>query len=457
MNVSDSPATTDSQVQLAEFVATGDLSHVSDEAWSAAIRQIADTVAVAWAGSNAEGVEQAAGLAIEESGKPSASLWGRSEKVSAIQASFVNGVAAAALDYDCVHQASLLHPAAITVPVALALGSETNADGEQAIAAHILGSELMCRLSLATPRQSNWFPASVYGIFGATAAAGYLLNLTSQQMLHAFGLALAQTSGTKQAITERTLAKRFQTAFAAQSGVLSAKLALRGITAAQHWLDGAAGLYALFETGDPELAVENLGTSFVFDQAIIKKYPSCLCTHVVIDGVCRLIDDNNIVENDIAGIDTIITKYMSRLVGSPYEPGPDPQVAAQFSAAYAAACAASRGGMTLADIDVSSATDPQRVSYAQSISVSTYDDIDGHVAPATVSITLNSGVTHRIEITDVPSAAVGDDADDVLRRKFLDCLGCGRTPLCETSADTLVDRLLALRTRKSVRDLFDDL
>lgn len=457
MNNLKSIAKADVQMQLADFAANGDLTQMPENGWNTAIQQIIDTIAVGWAGSNADGVAQAAELAIEDSSQHCALLWGREESVSAAQASFVNGVAAAALDYDCVHQESLLHPAAITVPIALALASEVNASGEKLIAAHIVGSELMCRLSMATPRQSNWFAGSIYGIFGATACAGYLLDLSPQQMQNAFGLALAQTSGTKQAITERKLAKRFQTAFAARSGVLSARLALRGVTAANNWLDGTAGLFALYEAGDPMLAVHDLGNSFTFDQATIKKYPSCLCTHVVIDGVCRLLQDNNVAINDVSSIDTTITKYMSRIVGARYEPGDNPQVAAQFSAAYTAACALTHGGVTLADIEMKAATDPQRVELAQSISVTTFDDIDGHVAPAKVSLTLKNGITHSIDVTKVPNAANGPDADNILRRKSIDCFTRGQTPLSEASANELVNRLLELRARTNVRDLFDNL
>ncbi|SLN64004.1 MmgE/PrpD family protein [Oceanibacterium hippocampi] len=445
----------DANARLAAFTALDDLSGLTPAGWETATRQIADTVAVGWAGSAADGVAEATELVLAEGGRPAARIWGRGERVSAAQAAFVNGVAAAALDFDSVHQSSLLHPAAITVPIALALGADIGASGERIVQAHIVGSEVMSRVSLATPRRSNWFTPSIYGIFGATATAARLLGLSAEQTHNAFGLALAQTSGTKQAIFEPALAKRFQTAFAIRAGLLAAQLAERGVTGARRYLDGAAGLFALYEEGSPTAVVEGIGTAFVFDQAVIKKYPACLCTHVVIDAARRLKEQHRIDLDDTASIGITVTDYMHRLIGGPYDPGRDPQVAAQFSAAYAAVCALDGGGMTLADIEPGKAAAAERVRRAQAIEVGIFDDLKGHVAPATVSITLKGGENFSLHVADVPNAAFGDDADAALRLKALDCLGRGHQPLGTAAAENCLQQLLGLRDGHASA-LFDD-
>ncbi len=440
---------------LASFIQAADLDAVDDDGWLSAQRQIADTVAVGWAGSDQDGAEQAVELALLENAAPVSRLWGRAEKVSVSQAAFVNGVSAAALDYDCVHQESLLHPAAVTVPVALAIGEDIKATGEQIVRAHIIGSEVMCRISLATPRQSNWFPASIYGGFGAAATAAVLLQLNTDQILDALGLTLAQTSGTKQAISERTLAKRYQTAFAARAGVISALMAKRGVTAAHQFLDGPAGLFSLYETGQPAKVVDGLSEKFTFQDTTIKLYPTCLCTHVVIEALRSLMTEHGFSRDDVAVLKVRITPYMNRIIGGAFEPASNPQVAAQFSARYAAARTLFSGGVKLSDIEPEQALDPSIIRFAQAIDLTLYDDIDGHIAPCDVSVELNNGKILTKHVSDVPSASHGSNADAVLNEKAMDCLTRGGRPMSDAAAQRMFDLLVNLRQAGPADGLFD--
>ena len=59
-------------------------------------------------------------------------------------------------------------------------------------------------------------------VFGATVAAGRLLDLSVEQMRNALGLALSQASGTRQPIFEASLATRLHTGFAARNAVTQA-------------------------------------------------------------------------------------------------------------------------------------------------------------------------------------------------------------------------------------------
>lgn len=453
-NSVSTPIKPDTNQILAAFIANADLRSLNENGWLSAIRQIVDTVAVGWAGSSEDGTYQAAELALLEGAAPVSRLWGRAESVSVAQAAFVNAVSAAALDYDCVHQESLLHPAAITVPVALAIGEDIKASGEQIVRAHIIGCEVMCRISMATPRQSNWFPASIYGVFGAAATAAVLLELDAEQTMNALGLALAQTSGTKQAISERALAKRYQTAFAARAGILSAMLAKRGVTAAHQFLDGAAGLFALYEDGQAADVVDGLGKKFVFQDVTIKMFPTCLCTHVVIDAMRMLMQTHGFGKDDVAKLKVRITPYMNRIVGGNYQPASNPQVAAQFSARYVAARTLYSGGVKLSDIESKQALDPEIISAAQAIDLTLYDDIDGHIAPCDVSVELHNGQTFTQHVRDVPNASQGTEAQAVLNAKAMDCMTRGVSPMDQKSAQEIFARLVGLRQVSSVDGLF---
>ena len=64
------------------------------------------------------------------------------------------------------------------------------------ITACVLGYEIQIRLGLAGGSSAHYkrgfHPTATCGIFGAAAAAGYLIGLNKEQFISAFGIALSQ-------------------------------------------------------------------------------------------------------------------------------------------------------------------------------------------------------------------------------------------------------------------------
>lgn len=115
-------------------------------------RLLLDTLAVAWAGSGAEGVEPVRQFVIDQGGRPDSQIWGSDRRVPSPAAAWLNGLCASALDFDSVHDEATMHPDIVTVPALLALADCTPMSGRDFIAAHVAGNEMLVRLGLAAEK-----------------------------------------------------------------------------------------------------------------------------------------------------------------------------------------------------------------------------------------------------------------------------------------------------------------
>ncbi len=94
----------------------------------------------------------------------------------------------------------------------------------------------MIRVSLATgpgpSRQKGWHLTGTCGTFGAAAAAGKILGLSRKEMASALGMAGTQSAGLWAFTADGSESKRFHPGRSAQSGILAALLAQKGIPGA---------------------------------------------------------------------------------------------------------------------------------------------------------------------------------------------------------------------------------
>ena len=85
------------------------------------------------------------------------------------------------------------------MPAALAAAEMVSANGRDCIAAITAGYEVQIRLSLALGPSAHYargyHPTATCGVFGAAAAAGRILGLEVEKMVHAYGLCGSQAAG----------------------------------------------------------------------------------------------------------------------------------------------------------------------------------------------------------------------------------------------------------------------
>src|SRR4051812_13530548 len=375
--------------RLAQHVVSTRVEDIPVAALESSKRLALDTLAVAWAGSSAPGVREACELLREEGGKPEAIVWAFGGKLPARAAAFINGTSAAALDYDAMRatERGSVHSDSVVLPAALAVAEREHASGSEFLAALVLGNDVVTRLGAASELpHKGWYHTSIYGIFGAAAAAARLLKLDVDATQHAFGIALSQAGATQLPSMSFSLAKRFSSAFAAHAGVFSALLAARGITAPREAFEGKFGFYNLYQAGDAAALFADIGRIYPHVETAIKKFPSCACNHTAIEAALYLVREHDVAPAEVTAVEVTISPYVHRLVGAPFEPGADPQVTAQFSVQYSVACAILRRRLSVADIQDSAVLEPNIGNLARSIKV-IVDEQRGNSRGATVRIT----------------------------------------------------------------------
>src|SRR5690348_1654524 len=98
----------------------------------------------------------------------------------------------------------------------------------------MLGSDVCCRISMAQGNVDElpkaFYPPAIAGTFGATATAARLMQLTPEQTLDAFSLALCQNSCSAEILSDAySDIRAVRDGLCAQVGVQAAQLARRGV------------------------------------------------------------------------------------------------------------------------------------------------------------------------------------------------------------------------------------
>ena len=327
---------------LAELAIQTEDYALGDMADRATMRLILDTVGTALAGWEAPGIPQALRLMKRWGGAPEATVWTYGVRLPCPNAAFVNSAMVHALDYDDVHFSSVLHLMSSMLPASLATAEFANASGRELLSAVALGIEVATRAGNVAKEQGmnfGYLPSSTVGIFGTTAACCRLLGLSVEQTVNALGITYAQSSGSRQALLDRTLTKRLQPAFAARSALWSAFLAADGITGPHRALEGEAGFFKLYVGCEPP-DIERLMPAndyWEVERVSIKPYPSCGANHRTTQAAIALAQEEDLDPNEIDEVHVNVGYKDVWFVGAPWEIGADPQVDAQFNLRYSAA------------------------------------------------------------------------------------------------------------------------
>ncbi|HUF82206.1 MAG TPA: MmgE/PrpD family protein [Burkholderiales bacterium] len=442
---------------LAAHVAAARPDRIPEAVTQATRQFVLDTVAVAWAGAAAPGGRALRDQIAADGGTPEATLWAWGGRFPAAAAAFVNGVSAAALDYDSVYEAGSVHADVVVVPAAWAMAERTGASGAELIAAVALGTDIACRIGKASRKNSGWFYTSLGGVFGAAAACARLLKLDADGIANAMGLALSHAGGTQQALLEKTDAKRLQSAFAARSAVFCAQLAASGMSAPREAFEGTYGYFRKYEDCDAGVLLARLGETWENTRSALKKYPSCTANHAPVESAIALAEELEIRPDDVTEVEVTLSPFSHRLVGGPFEPAANPQVAAQFSIQYSLACALLRRRLAVADIGREAVLDPAVGALTRKVKVVVDESNKGKFAPASLTLATTRHGRMRCEAPHVPGTPEHPLTAAEHRAKVRDCLGFGPRPLAGDAAAALIERIENLGSVGDMRRFFDGL
>jgi 2-methylcitrate dehydratase PrpD len=270
---------------------------------------------------------------------------------SAAAAALANGVASHILELDDIHKGSTVHAAAPIVPAALAVAEREHANGKAFLTAVVLGYEAAFRIGEAVnpSHYQFWHPTGTVATFGAAVAAGHLLNLTPDQMLHALGSAGTQAAGLWEFNADGAMSKHLHPGKAAMNGVLSADLARAGFTGASRILEGDRGFFAaMSESYDASRVTDRLGTAWKIGENGYKLHACCGHTHTAIDVAIGMRHGGGWSPNqpvtDISAVDVETYGPGYEIVK---ELNPNTPYQAKFSMAYCVAAALLEGQVGL--------------------------------------------------------------------------------------------------------------
>jgi 2-methylcitrate dehydratase PrpD len=277
---------------------------------------------------------------------------------SARDAALANGVAAHVLDYDDVALDG--HPTAVLLPAILAEAEFLGADCGQLLGAYVAGYEswaLLRGTAAAALHSRGWHPSSVFGSIATAVACARLRRLDATQTCHAMGLAAAQAGGLM--ANFGTMAKSFQTARAAEAGLLAARLAQAGMTARTDLFDGGGEFARIFAGGSRDMSVAAFGDpgwALIEDPISIKLYPVCYASHRLIDAALALHATGGFALGDITRIEAHIGAVPSGIL---YATWPADTLAAKFCAEFVIAAAIRFGAVGSAELELPRRADPE--------------------------------------------------------------------------------------------------
>lgn len=292
---------------LAEFVVRTTSSEIPDKARIETKRAILDVIGTALAGS-AEDCGRLITEFVKSESAPTgeATVLGSGFKTAPSMAALANGTMSHALDYDDVGL-GIGHPSVAVVPAALATAEAIGASGQELIDAVIFGFEVAGRIGRGagpTAYSTGFHGTSIYGVFGAAAAAGRLLGLDVDQMRNAFGICGSEASGVR--ANFGTMTKPLHAGETCRAGVMAATLAKKGYTGDPNIIETRVGYGDSIlgkDAYNAEAMTAGLGEEFLVSRGVdIKKYPCCYLTHPSIDGVLNMLSRHELVDDDIEHI-----------------------------------------------------------------------------------------------------------------------------------------------------------
>lgn len=444
---------------LAAHVYGTQFADLPGSAVAAARADILDTLGCALGGSSAPGIAELMKVTTRWGGLEEAGVLLSATRLPAPQAALMNASMAHALDFDdTLDHGGSIHPGASVFAAALAIADTLpEVTGKDLLLAVTLGLDVSCRIALAATVDRGWHRTAVIGVFGATAAAGKLLGLTEDQMVHAFGIAYSHAAGNRQCILDGALSKRLQAGQAASSGVFSAVLAQENFTGAYRIFAGAYGFFELYQPGGYDLAplTDQLGSVYRGEELSFKPYPCGRPLHATIDAALALHRQLGLTPgNDGTGIaeltlTTDAATYADQFGTGPHKRQPIQIVQAQFALPFLVAAALTQGKVGLGELA------NLKAPHVLALSARIQGKSAANRAKGWASLTakLTDGRTATIE-TGIPLGAPENPLTLALReQKFRDCAANAIRPISADAVSKAIQTVGALQDLPHAADL----
>lgn len=398
---------------LADFVLRMPAKKLPASAREAAQKCILDLLAASIAGFKSLPVKGMRNLCSKLFNSGSSNVWFSNLRLSPMGAALANSAAASALDLDDGHRAAMGHPGAAIIPAALAAAREVRADGEQLLAAIILGYETAVRVAAARDHESlDTLATGRWASYGVVAAAGRLYQLSSQKMAEAMAIAGVSSPGLSAAGYSSVMGNSVKEGipWATFTALSSLELANQDYTGPVDILDHPDYFSA-------QKIRFGLGDDYLIDNVYFKPYSCCRWIHSALDACLALIENRRINPDQIQGIEVYTFSRVLRLNNYTQ---PQTLESAQYSLPFCLAAACLRGKNSLLPMSKSLLEQTALTSFAKKIKITIDSALDAEFprkTPARVEIrTLQERFVKQV---DEPLGDPGNPMDiDSIEKKF---------------------------------------
>ncbi|MBF0287366.1 MAG: MmgE/PrpD family protein [SAR324 cluster bacterium] len=389
---------------------------------------------------------------VQEQG--SCTIFGTKQRKGVETAALVNGGLCHVTEMDDLHRTSVIHPAAPVISAAFAVAEQKGKSGRELLDAIILGYEVAIRIgeSVGKSHYKIWHNTATCGVFGAAAAAGYLYELSAEQMTWALGNAGTMASGLWEFNAEGAMSKALHTGKAASNGIAAAQLACFGFTGARAILEGKRGFFAATShDAEPEKVTLGISSSMSHYRILttsIKPYASCRHTHPAIDAALQLRKQYGIKSSHIAKIQ--VETYQAAL-DLTSNPDPAHVYGAKFSLPYCTAVAFHLGHAGLEAFNPEIIANSEICNLMKNVTLCHSPELEVAYPEkwsSSLQVTLHSGETLEHYIDSPKGDPENPLSLDELNQKFYNML---QYVGLESKADALIQQIRKLENLPDLR------
>jgi len=321
-----------------DFLARFRFEDLSERAVHEARRGLLDWIGCALAGCRHPTIDKLLAVLEPISGKPQATVLGRSLKLGPLEATLANGQMGHMLDYDDTHMGGVvLHTSGPILAALVPLIDRGGFGGRALICAYAAGFEAGVRVGQSAPghHAGGWHLTGTLGSIAAGAAAARLLGLDARQITCALGIAATQAAGMQQ--NRGTMCKSFHAGKAASNGLLAALLAQQGFDSTEEMIEGKRGFCRIYsDKAKPEAVLEELGTRWEIAHNGHKPYACGVVLHPALDAIIALRGSSVRKPAEIERVELRVHPFAVRITGLA---DPETGLQSKFSIYHAAAAA----------------------------------------------------------------------------------------------------------------------
>jgi len=358
-------------------------------------------------------------------------IWGTAELLSAPHATLVNGTLIQSFELDDLHRQGVLHVGAVTLPPLIAVTElRPGLTGRDFLRAAVAGYEIGPRVGKCMGPQhigQGWHSGATVGVFSAVSGAAAALHLSSEQAVHALGIAGTQSSGLM-AAQYGAMVKRLHAGRAAQSGLYGALLAEAGFTGIIDVFEAPyGGFCSTFSRSNDRFNLDELSWELGHQWETMRislKFYSCVgSNHTTLDAIRNIQRKTPFGADDIASIVVHGSQVTVEHVGWPYQP--QGLVSAQMNLPFCVATLLIEGDVFVEQFTDEVVNDKRRIELSKKVSVVDDPSITlrgsnyRHMVRVEVQLKNGVKVEQTVEVPRGSESSFASEADIVQKFKKL--------------------------------------